>query len=154
MGVSHELPHSLGPGPGSGIRETWHRPLAGTTVEVELAVATRADDRSPHLARVLARAQALIGGGRPFETPWSKGQQLRSKEVEEMQRRLTALGLYHDKMDGKAGMLTRAALGSPVRDLATTRQGELGYRLARLVPRRLLDRVTTARMRAGDGAHQ
>jgi DNA-binding transcriptional LysR family regulator len=42
-----------------------YRPLAGTTVEVELAVATRADDRSPHLARVLARAQALIGGGRP-----------------------------------------------------------------------------------------
>jgi hypothetical protein len=25
----------------------------------------------------------------------------------------------------------RAALGPPVRDLATTRQGELGYRLAR-----------------------
>ena len=42
-----------------------YRPLAGTTVEVELAVATRADDRSPHLTRVLSRAQALIGGGRP-----------------------------------------------------------------------------------------
>ena len=43
-----------------------YRPLAGSTVEVELAVATRAEDRSPHLARVLARAQALIGGGRPI----------------------------------------------------------------------------------------
>jgi peptidoglycan hydrolase-like protein with peptidoglycan-binding domain len=28
-----------------------------------------------------------------------------------MQQRLTALGLYKDKIDGKAGMLTRAALG-------------------------------------------
>jgi peptidoglycan hydrolase-like protein with peptidoglycan-binding domain len=28
-----------------------------------------------------------------------------------MQRRLTSLGLYADKIDGKAGMLTRAALG-------------------------------------------
>ena len=31
--------------------------------------------------------------------------------VEAMQRRLTALGFYQDKIDGKAGMLTRAALG-------------------------------------------
>ena len=31
---------------------------------------------------------------------------------ETMQRRLTALGLYKDKVDGKAGMLTRAALGA------------------------------------------
>jgi peptidoglycan hydrolase-like protein with peptidoglycan-binding domain len=29
-----------------------------------------------------------------------------------MQQRLTALGLYKDKIDGKAGMLTRAALGA------------------------------------------
>ena len=28
-----------------------------------------------------------------------------------MQQRLTALGIYKDKIDGKAGMLTRAALG-------------------------------------------
>ena len=54
----------------------------------------------------------LIGGGRPFQTPWSKNAQLRTKEVELMQRRLTSLGLYKDKVDGKAGMLTRAALGA------------------------------------------
>jgi lytic murein transglycosylase len=48
---------------------------------------------------------------RPFETPWSKGAQLRTREVEEMQRTLTKLGIYKDKVDGKAGMLTRAALG-------------------------------------------
>ncbi len=54
----------------------------------------------------------LIAGGRPFETPWSKAKQLRTSEVEEMQRRLATLGLYRDKVDGKAGMLTRAALGA------------------------------------------
>jgi len=29
-----------------------------------------------------------------------------------MQEKLTKLGLYQDKIDGKAGMLTRAALGA------------------------------------------
>jgi peptidoglycan hydrolase-like protein with peptidoglycan-binding domain len=29
-----------------------------------------------------------------------------------MQKRLTALGFYKDKIDGKAGMLTRSALGA------------------------------------------
>ena len=53
-----------------------------------------------------------IAGGRPFETPWSKNAQLKTSEVELMQKRLTALGLYKDKIDGKAGMLTRAALGA------------------------------------------
>jgi peptidoglycan hydrolase-like protein with peptidoglycan-binding domain len=53
-----------------------------------------------------------ISGARPFETPWSKNDQLKTTEVETMQRRLTALGLYKDKIDGKAGMLTRAALGA------------------------------------------
>jgi lytic murein transglycosylase len=54
----------------------------------------------------------LIGGGRPFEHPWSKNAQLHTKDVESMQQRLTSLGLYSDKLDGKAGMLTRAALGA------------------------------------------
>ena len=44
--------------------------------------------------------------------PWSKSKQLKTTQVEAMQQRLTALGLYHDKIDGKAGMLTRAALGA------------------------------------------
>jgi lytic murein transglycosylase len=48
---------------------------------------------------------------RPFEKPWSKNAQLRTEQVEAMQRTLTARGLYRDKLDGKAGMLTRAALG-------------------------------------------
>jgi lytic murein transglycosylase len=48
----------------------------------------------------------------PFATPWSASTQLRSADVEAMQRDLTRIGLYHDKVDGKAGMQTRAALGA------------------------------------------
>jgi lytic murein transglycosylase len=47
----------------------------------------------------------------PFATPWSASKQLRTKDVETMQRGLTRVGLYKDKIDGKAGMQTRAALG-------------------------------------------
>jgi lytic murein transglycosylase len=47
-----------------------------------------------------------------FETPWSASTQLRTRDVEEMQRHLTRIGLYADKLDGKAGMKTRAALGA------------------------------------------
>ena len=53
-----------------------------------------------------------IAGGGAFATPWSKNAQLKTTDVETMQKRLTALGLYKDKIDGKAGMLTRAALGA------------------------------------------
>ena len=48
----------------------------------------------------------------PFATPWSASMQLRTADVEAMQRELTRIGLYKDKIDGKAGMLTRAALGA------------------------------------------
>ena len=53
-----------------------------------------------------------IAGAPPFEHAWSKSQQLKTSAVEEMQQKLTALGLYNDKIDGKAGMFTRAALGA------------------------------------------
>ena len=53
-----------------------------------------------------------INDPRRFETPWSKNTQLRTAQVESMQRMLTKLGLYKDKIDGKAGMLTRSALGA------------------------------------------
>ena len=46
-----------------------------------------------------------------------------------------------------ARTLTSAALGEPVRDRATTRQGTLNYVLARHVPRGLMDRVISARLR-------
>jgi lytic murein transglycosylase len=48
----------------------------------------------------------------PFATPWSASTQLRTTDVEAMQRGLTRIGLYNDKLDGKAGMKTRAALGA------------------------------------------
>jgi hypothetical protein len=52
-----------------------------------------------------------IADPRPFETPWAKVTQLQTAEVEKMQRVLADRGLYQDKIDGRAGMLTRAALG-------------------------------------------
>jgi lytic murein transglycosylase len=48
----------------------------------------------------------------PFATPWSASKQLRTADVEAMQSGLTRVGLYKDKIDGKAGMLTRSALGA------------------------------------------
>ncbi len=53
-----------------------------------------------------------IGNPQPFATPWSAFKQLRTADVEAMQRHLTRLQLYADKVDGKAGMKTRAALGA------------------------------------------
>jgi len=53
-----------------------------------------------------------ISGAPPFETPWAKVAQLATVKVEAMQRRLTELGLYQDKIDGKAGMKTRLAVGT------------------------------------------
>jgi peptidoglycan hydrolase-like protein with peptidoglycan-binding domain len=48
----------------------------------------------------------------PFATSWAATKQLRTTDVEAMQKGLTRLGLYKDKLDGKAGMQTRAALGT------------------------------------------
>jgi lytic murein transglycosylase len=53
-----------------------------------------------------------IADPRAFETPWKPVVQLRTAQLEDMQKRLTALGLYSDKLDGKAGMKTRLALGA------------------------------------------
>jgi lytic murein transglycosylase len=52
-----------------------------------------------------------IADPRPFETPWGKVAQLPTRDLVRMQEILTARGLYHDKIDGKAGMKTRSALG-------------------------------------------
>jgi len=53
-----------------------------------------------------------MADGQPFAMPWSASSQLRTADVEAMQKKLTEIGLYADKIDGKAGMLTRAALGA------------------------------------------
>jgi lytic murein transglycosylase len=49
---------------------------------------------------------------RPWEKPWAPLVQLRTADLEDMQKRLTHLGFYSDKLDGKAGMKTRLALGA------------------------------------------
>jgi len=49
-----------------------------------------------------------------------------------------------EPLGAAAATLVRAALGKPVRDLATTRRGELSYAGLRAVPRPLLDRATLA----------
>jgi NAD(P)-dependent dehydrogenase (short-subunit alcohol dehydrogenase family) len=51
-----------------------------------------------------------------------------------------------ERLEDAACTLARAALGPPARDLATTRSGAVAYRLARLLPRRWLDRLALARM--------
>lgn len=53
-----------------------------------------------------------ISDPRPFETPWGKVTQLATAQLEKMQVTLTKLGIYGDKIDGKAGMKTRLALGA------------------------------------------
>jgi lytic murein transglycosylase len=53
-----------------------------------------------------------IAGGGAFRQPWSKTSQMRTAQVEEMQRLMAARSLYADKIDGKAGMKTRSALGA------------------------------------------
>jgi NAD(P)-dependent dehydrogenase (short-subunit alcohol dehydrogenase family) len=52
-----------------------------------------------------------------------------------------------ETVDDAARTLVRAALGKPARDLATTRQGAVGYAVIRALPRGLVDRVTSGRMR-------
>jgi len=52
-----------------------------------------------------------------------------------------------EKLDDAAAKLARAALGRPVRDIATTRRGGLEYTFLRRVPRPVIDRVTLAYLR-------
>jgi NAD(P)-dependent dehydrogenase (short-subunit alcohol dehydrogenase family) len=51
-----------------------------------------------------------------------------------------------EEVSDAARTLARAALGPPARDLATTRNGAVGYALLRHLPRRLLDAVVRRRL--------
>jgi lytic murein transglycosylase len=53
-----------------------------------------------------------IAGGPAFATQWANVAQARTRDVEAMQNLLTRQGFYADKIDGKAGMKTRLALGA------------------------------------------
>lgn len=52
-----------------------------------------------------------IGGGGTFEVPWGAVRQLSTRSIEEIQERLQARGYAVSKVDGKAGMNTRALIG-------------------------------------------
>jgi NAD(P)-dependent dehydrogenase (short-subunit alcohol dehydrogenase family) len=55
-----------------------------------------------------------------------------------------------EPLEAAAATLVKAALGPAAhRDLATSRQGTIGYAIFRHLPRRLLDRGTLKRLRAG-----
>ena len=53
-----------------------------------------------------------IAGDGGFETPWRSVRQLSAKGIEEIQERLQKLGYPIEKIDGKAGMNTRALIGA------------------------------------------
>jgi NAD(P)-dependent dehydrogenase (short-subunit alcohol dehydrogenase family) len=52
-----------------------------------------------------------------------------------------------EPLESAAATVARAALGRYVRDLATTRRGEVQFRLLRVAPRRALDRGTLVALR-------
>src|SRR3712207_933672 len=52
-----------------------------------------------------------------------------------------------ETLEDAAQTLVRAALGPPVRDLATTKRGTVEYALLRRIPRKLLDQGTLLQMR-------
>jgi NAD(P)-dependent dehydrogenase (short-subunit alcohol dehydrogenase family) len=57
-----------------------------------------------------------------------------------------------EPLEAVAATLVRAALDpKPHRDLATSRQGAVGYAFLRHLPRKLVDRATMKRLRAGAG---
>jgi lytic murein transglycosylase len=53
-----------------------------------------------------------IAGAGTFETPWGDVRQLSARGIEELQTRLQAQGYAIAKIDGKAGMNTRALVGA------------------------------------------
>jgi lytic murein transglycosylase len=53
-----------------------------------------------------------IAGGGAFDTPWGEVRQLSARGIEEIQQRLQDRGYSIAKVDGKAGMNTRALIGA------------------------------------------
>jgi NAD(P)-dependent dehydrogenase (short-subunit alcohol dehydrogenase family) len=52
-----------------------------------------------------------------------------------------------EPLSNAAATVTRAALGRPLRDIATSRRGDVQFRLLRLAPRRAIDRGTRLALR-------
>jgi lytic murein transglycosylase len=53
-----------------------------------------------------------IGGGGNFDAPWADVRQLSARGIEEIQKHLQTRGYPVSKVDGKAGMNTRALIGA------------------------------------------
>jgi lytic murein transglycosylase len=53
-----------------------------------------------------------IAGGGPFDTPWADVRQMSARGIGEIQERLKKQGHAISKIDGKAGMNTRALIGA------------------------------------------
>jgi hypothetical protein len=51
-----------------------------------------------------------------------------------------------EKVEDAARTIARAIYGPPARDLATTRNGAIGYALMRHIPRRWLDAILRRRL--------
>jgi hypothetical protein len=51
-----------------------------------------------------------------------------------------------ERVEDAARTIARAALGAPVRDVATTRNGAIGYAFMRHLPRRWLDAIVRRRL--------
>ena len=54
-----------------------------------------------------------------------------------------------EPLDAAVGTIVRAIYGKPARDLATTRQGAVSYKLVGLLPKGLVEGAVRRRMRAG-----
>jgi lytic murein transglycosylase len=53
-----------------------------------------------------------IAGAGPFATPWGRVEQASRPGIAFMQEVMTRAGLYRDKIDGRAGQKTKAAIGA------------------------------------------
>ncbi len=75
-------------------------------------LAIKAYNASELYALFVGHLADRIGGAKRFTKPWAKVTQTGSADVETLQLKLKQLNVYDDKIDGKAGSRTRAAVGA------------------------------------------
>ncbi|MGH6814783.1 MAG: peptidoglycan-binding protein, partial [Hyphomicrobiaceae bacterium] len=75
-------------------------------------LAVKAYNLSDLYALFVTHLADRIAGRGPYVEPWKKVIQLRERDVVFLQNRLTEAGFYSDRVDGKTGSRTRAAVGA------------------------------------------